>query len=698
MPNEMLHLNMLCAVVLLMVTGTLWADGRDEEALDKVYGGADFITIATGHKQRISQAPATATVIAAEDIAAMGATDIDQVLESVPGLHVSRSPFFYNPLYLIRGIYSNFNSQVLVLVNGIPITNLNLGDRNLVWGGMPVKDIARIEVVRGPGSALFGADAFAGTINIITKTAGDINGTQAGVRAGSFNTKDAWLLHGKQWGDFDVAFSLQLHHTDGQREIINVDAQTARDTRFGTMASLAPGPVNTERDTLDTRLDMGRGNWRLRLGYQGRYNVGTGAGIGQALDPAGEGSSDRFNSDLTYHNADFSKNWDMTTQLSFLKTNRITDLILSPPGSEYPTGIFPDGLIGRPSVYENHIRFQTSALYSGIEDHRIHFGAGLHYGDMYKIQESKNFSQTNSSSSIPLGDIVDVTDTAPFLRPHKRDVYYLLAQDEWAFAPDWALTAGARWDQYSDFGDTVNPRLALVWQTRFDLTSKLLYGRAFRAPSFAELYNINNPVTLGNSALTPETIQTLELVFDYRPWSDLHTNLSLFRYKMSDIISFVPDAGTSTSTAQNTGSQTGYGFELEGNWDVTHNVRLHGNYALQHSEDNSTNTDPGNAPHHHVFAGVDWTFMPSWTLGNQFNWVGARKRVSTDARPPINNYMIIDTTLRYKQKGSPWGAAFSVHNLFDADAREPSPAPGSIPEDLPLPGRNFMLEVGYDFQ
>src|SRR3990172_6751733 len=119
----------------------------------------------------------------------MGATDIDQVLESVPGLHVSNSPIRYNPLYTIRGIYSIADPQVLVLINSIPITNLYQGNRNQVWGGMPVRDIARIEVVRGPGSALFGADAFAGTINIITKTAGDINGTQAGVRTGSFNTK-----------------------------------------------------------------------------------------------------------------------------------------------------------------------------------------------------------------------------------------------------------------------------------------------------------------------------------------------------------------------------------------------------------------------------------------------------------------------------------------------------------------------------
>ncbi|MEW6353410.1 MAG: TonB-dependent receptor, partial [Pseudomonadota bacterium] len=555
----------------------------------------------------------------------------------------------------------------------------------------PVKNIARIEVMRGPGSALFGADAFAGTINIITKTAQDIDGIQTGVRAGSFDTKDAWLLHGGKWAGFDTAFSLELHSTDGHKEVIDADALSIAKSPFNASASLAPGPVSNRRDTLDTRLDLSRGDWRLRLGYQGRYNVGNGAGVSQVLDPQGRGDSDRYNADLTYHNPIFTKDWDVTAQLSYFSTTQITKLTLYPPGARAG---FPDGVLANPDVYERHWRFSLSGLYTGIQNHRINLGAGVNYSDLYKTRETKNFGPPGLT---PLGSVVDVTDTAPFLRPHKRDVYYALVQDEWAFAPDWALTAGARWDHYSDFGDTINPRLALVWQTRFDLTTKLLYGRAFRAPSFAELYNINNPVQLGNPSLTPEVINTTELVFDYRPLSDLRSKLSLFRYKMNDIIRFTPDPGATTSTARNTGSQTGYGFELEGDWKASSSLRLRGNYSFQLSEDNSTGTDAGNAPHHHVFAGADWKFMPNWIVGGQLNWVGARKRASGDTRPAINNYMTIDTILRYKEKGSPWAAAFSVHNLLDADAREPSPAPGSIPNDLPLPGRNFLMEVSYDF-
>src|SRR5690606_2065211 len=93
-------------------------------------------------------------------------------------------------------MYSDVNPQVLMLINGGPLSSLYVGDRNQVWGGMPVEAISRIEVVRGPGSAIYGADAFAGVINIITKTPEEMNGLSMGARAGSFDTQSSWLQYG----------------------------------------------------------------------------------------------------------------------------------------------------------------------------------------------------------------------------------------------------------------------------------------------------------------------------------------------------------------------------------------------------------------------------------------------------------------------------------------------------------------------
>ncbi|MFZ5594271.1 MAG: TonB-dependent receptor plug domain-containing protein [Pseudomonadota bacterium] len=301
----------LCAV---LAAGHACA-ATDEEELARIYGSEEMIELATGGRQALNRAPSIATVISGAEIRAMGATDLDQVLAAVPGLHVSYSPLGYNPIYVMRGVVSDTNPQMLVLVNGIPVTNLFAGNRGQGWGGMPVNNIARIEVIRGPGSALYGADAFAGTINIVTRTAQDIRGTEAGARAGSFNTREAWLLHGGRWGGFDTALALEWRATDGQKRLIEADAQSFYDAQFNTRASLAPGPVNARRDAVEARLDLARGDWRLRMGYQGRRDLGTGAGIAQALDPQGKRESDRINADLTYDKPDFSEKWEVNAQL-----------------------------------------------------------------------------------------------------------------------------------------------------------------------------------------------------------------------------------------------------------------------------------------------------------------------------------------------------------------------------------------------
>jgi outer membrane receptor for ferrienterochelin and colicins len=354
-------------------------------------------------------------------------------------------------------------------------------------------------------------------------------------------------------------------------------------------------------------------------------------------------------------------------------------------------------VIGNPYKWERHLRANVSAVYSGLLRHKLRFGVGTQNDDLYKTQESRNYNLVNipgvGNFPAPLpGGLTQMTAADIFLTPHSRRVNYVYAQDEWNFTRDWYLTAGVRHDQYSDFGGTTNPRLALVWDTAYNLTSKLLYGRAFRPPSFAELYNINNPVAQGNPNLKPETNQSVELAFAWQVTSSLQANMNLFRYQMKDILRFVqnPDA---SYTAQNAGQQHGQGMEVELVWDAAANLRLSGNYAMQHSIDETTNQDPGNAPRNHVYARADWRFMPRWTVDTQLNWVADRKREPGDTRPPIADYHTVDLTLRSNNESGDWGYSFKVLNLFGADAREPSPAPGLIPYDLPVDPRALRVEL-----
>ncbi|MGR9107232.1 MAG: TonB-dependent receptor plug domain-containing protein [Gammaproteobacteria bacterium] len=695
-----------------LLSGIVWAIDPDELDIVDTYGGEQYINIATGNRKPLRVAPAVASVISASDIQKMGATELNQVLESVPGLHVSASTTNFNPVFTIRGIFSDFNSQVLVLVNGLPITSVFTGNRGQVWGGMPVQNISRIEVIRGPGSAIYGADAFAGVINIVTKTADELDGLDSGFRAGNFDTQEGWLQYGGRIRDLNVAFSFQAGSTDGQHRIVESDAQTFFDGLFGTRASLAPGPVSVGRRYVDTNLDLSLDDWHLRLWWQGRDRVGTGAGFAQALDPSGSSSSSRFNADLTYENDHWLEDWGLSAQLSFYDIANRSDLVLFPSGSAFPqldpdtnqviaVNSFPDGVRGSPDVFERHYRAELSGIYTGFSNHALRTGAGYRFQDMYKVNDDKNFFQAGNPLPIPLQP--GQTGT-PFLVPHSRGDVYGFIQDEWNLWKDWTLTGGVRYDYYSDFGSTVNPRLALVWQTSYSLTSKLLYGRAFRAPSFGEQFaNMETPAFLGNSDLKPETINTLELAFDYQPVDEIRSKLNLFHYWYDDIIRPVADPGSTnqaTRKFQNSGTQTGYGLELEGEWTPYDFLHLQANYAFQRSHDNSSDGNAGFAPTHQVYARLDWKFHRDWNLDVQSNWVGDRKRTALDRRAQVPDYFTVDMAVRGQNIFDDWGLSLSVWNLFNANAREPSPPFANfqsslVPGDFPTLGRSYYFELRY---
>ena len=670
----------------------------DEDELNLVYGG-DSVSIATGNLLSLRRAPSVASVITAADIAAMGATDLDQVLETVPGIHVNRGPNSNSPLYVVRGIVSSYTPQILMLQNGVPITTAFVGNKGNVWGGYPVDHIARIEIIRGPGSALYGSDAFSGVINIITKGAAEAQGTELGARAGTFNTYDGWVQHGGKVGAVDVAAYLRVGETDGNDRTVYADAQTLNDSVFHTHASLAPGRLNNQVKAIDGNLDLSYGQWRARFGYKKRYDMGTGGGIANALDPVGRQGSERYTSSLSWAEPLVTRDWGLGASVSTQQYEQLVSTLyqLLPPGTSFPTGVFSNGMIGAPETWERSIRVAGYADYSGVRDHHLRIGVGHDDIDLYRVREYRNFNYAANGTPIPLPAVVETTDTTPFLRPQRRKVDYLYLQDEWNFAQDWNLTAGVRHDHYSDFGGTTNPRLALVWDASFDLTAKLLYGRAFRAPAFIESYGITNPVSLGNPNLQPERNATTELSFAWQANADATVNLTFYHYDMKNIIRVVPNATPGTGgTYANTGDQNGRGVELESSWNVTRDLHLSGNYAWQRSIDETTDTDAGYAPHNHLYGRADWAFASGYQAGSQVNWVAGRKRAFGDNRPEIADYTTLDLTLATRNGRNQWNFSLALRNAFNADVREPTPAPGrQLPYDMPMPGRTLSLQASY---
>ena len=692
---------------------------RAQESLDELLALSPAelanvsVSIASGTAKPLSQSAAVTSVITAEQIAAMGATELHEVLETVPGLHVTIQPVTNDYNYSMRGIRNDTNAEVLLMMNG---TRFSVPYQGTHMAGMivPVQNIQRIEVIRGPGSALYGADAFAGVINIVTKKAADIDGVTFGARGGNADMKNSWGQYGGKWHDWDVAASLQYSHNGADPDrIIAADAQSQIDAALGTHASLAPGPMQTQDERWNGHLNLQRKHWGLGFWAFNETDASFRAGTTGALDNRGHVNGTNYLADIRYSTEDSLENWELQAHASFLHTDVVANIYNFPAGSLLPIDLsgnvtdqlaltrglvsFPDGMRFNVGIKNTVPSFEFTSIYKGFSDHLLRMVAGFRYEEM-NTQEARNYGVGILDGPVlpaAAGEPIDVTGTPnTFIGDHHRDIWSMAAQDEWQFAKNWHLTTGLRYDHYSDFGSTWNPRAALVWDVTSDLTAKLLYGQAYRAPSFLEQYQKNNPLFVGNQSLQPETISTTELAFDYRPTRTLRTALNLYHYEIRDLIGNEITQQRSNLTEQNLPSQDGYGSEFEWDWKFHPDWSLRGNYAWQFARNEATHRRVANVPEHHVYTALAWTFMPKWQIQTQVNWIGHRVNGLEDHRI-LQDYQTLDVTLRGKRLMGYLDLTASVRNLFDNQGKEA--ATNSYPNNLPIPGQSFYFEAAVHF-
>jgi outer membrane receptor protein involved in Fe transport len=540
---------------------------------------------------------------------------------------------------------------VLLMVNGAPAKDL-VWSPGIFWKGMPTEMIERIEIIRGPGSALFGSDAAAGVINVITKTAGKIHQSEAGARIGSFDSQSAWLQHGTQWNGFGIALTAQVAHTDGHDPFI----ARARGNTFGT--------ARYGWDNTDLHLSIGKGSWRMLVDHTQHDDVQIGLTGAAVLDPRTR-AEDRLTSvALFYDNPDFAPDWGLNAEL------RYRDMEYS-SGNGFQEGL-PGLTLNQMDSSERRMNLEASAAFRGFRNLALRMGGGFQIQDLYSFKQYWD--------GVP----------RPLVAPQKRRTGYFFLQDIWSFAQDWELTTGVRYDRYSDFGGTLNPRLALVWQTTDRLTAKLMYGEAFRAPSYLELH-LTTSANPPNPALKPEQSKTWEASLSYLATRDLRLGMSVYDFKRTQVIA--PEVLT-PFRFQNHGRFITRGVELEAQWQVTRGLHLSGNLSHMKNEDTDSPLRDLSIPMTQAYLRADWAFLPKWNWNLQTSWFSKRPLPAGDTRKEIGNYALTDTTIRYFH-GSEWEFAASIRNLFDVEAHEYSSK--ALWYNLPLPGRNFHAEIRYKF-
>lgn len=687
-------------------TGSVDLYNLSLEELSKVQ-----VSIATGNNTPLGKAPAVASVVYAAEIEAMGARNLDEILETLPGVHVSLSSLSrLDSVYSIRGIHTGFNPQVLLLLDGVPVQfSLQSGRPTLFR--LPATSIERVEIIRGPGSAIYGADAYAGVINVITKDARSITSTSVGMRTGSFDSRDFWLQTAGDWQGIGLALDMTYQSTSGDTSRrVGSDQQTILDKVLGTNASLAPDALSTRYEILDTHLSMTGDHFQANLWNWQSRDAGIGAGGAQALDPWGRDDSRLTRGDI---NIELLKSgwWDNSLRLSYLDYRINSHFKLFPDGAVLPVGSdgnlnfatpagivsFPDGLFGNPGGNSTDGQLEFISTYTGWDNHRLRLATGARR-QAISASETKNFGPgvIDGSQPVVTGELTNLDGTANiYLEDSSRRLHYVSLQDEWQLAADLELTAGLRYDRYSDFGGTINPRLALVWSVTEDVTAKLLYGSAFRAPSFAELYLKNNPVSLGNPKLVPEKIDTRELSVNYR-LGQLETTLTAFTYTASDMIDFVLDADATTKTAQNARDQDGRGYELEFLWKPAASLHLSASYSRQWSQDSHTDATIPDAPGEQLKANLTWLPVADWSLAAQLAAIGKRARAAGDTRPAVADYTRLNLNLTRKNLAAGLDLSLAMRNAANTDEREPST--GAIAADYPLESRSYWLGLTYNFR
>lgn len=649
------------------------------------------VSIATGLHKELAATPGIVTLITASDIRASGAANLIDVLRTVPGLHIRYQPFGYRPMVSFRG--SN-DKQTLLLVDGVPVGDL-MWRLGIFWKGLPVSAIDRIEIIRGPGSALFGTDASAGVINVISKVAGRIDHSEAGARFGSDQTGSAWIQHGEQWNGFDLAFTAEFFRTDGFSPHIASDAQTQNDLNTGSSASLAPGYAHYGWNHSDLRFSLARDQWRVQLDYSKQDDLETGMTGAGAIDPVTQGDASRFQAALLFDDPQFSGDWGLAGELHYrhLAYSSGAGFQEWPPGYTDTSGVYPSGVLNLMASAENSVLGEISGTFRGFQDHAVTVGAGFRWQDIYEVEQRVNSGVDRNGNPLPAGGpLVDLSGSPYAFAPEKhRTITYAYVQDIWDISETVEFTAGARFDRNSDYGENINPRLALVWRPIREWTAKLLYGQAFRAPYFQELY-AETSFSLPNPNLKPEESETYEAALVHTPNEQLRFGVNLFRYEQSNTITLQTVAGMPKRQYQNSGNYHINGLEFEAWWQPSRELSLSGNYSVNDSDSNGYGAF--GTPNRSAFLRLDWQFSPGWHWNVQNNWSGEVDRLPGDARTEKDANFLTDTTLRYTGFRD-WDLALSIRNVFDTDARAATSS--RIPDDLPLPERGIYFEARYGF-
>lgn len=641
------------------------------------------LVTATRRTTSLRRAPAIASIITAAEIRNMGARNLMDVLKTVPSIGVSIDEFGRS-LVEVRGVRTLTSEKILLMLDGHKLNDAWSGSAIAnVYNDLPVENIRQVEIVKGPGSALYGSNAFVAVINVVTKDADDIDGVEVKAAGGSYGTGKVNLTGGKVFGKLTVAASGDYLSSDGARLLVPRDSLSST-----ALNSAAPGTTSQQLERGDFFLKASLGDWSL-MGQYVNKSRGANIGINYALTGLDNLRYENYWSELAYKHA-FSDTLSVKIRGYFDQFVLDSKIGFLPPAA---TPAFPGGMYATTQLVDRNIGTELQLDYDVFAGNHAILGFMYENISQFDVKLLANFNPLNNA---PLGSYRDVSSSANFNKDAGRDVYALYLQDEWELLPALRLTAGGRYDHYSDFGYTINPRVGVVWGINEQAELKLLYGRAFRAPNFKELYDQNNNVSIGNPNLKPEEIDTYEAGLGYA-FAKLKLNLGYFFSKIDNMI----DRDTTVTPTRyiNKGKAEIHGLEAGAAAALSAQTLLRVGYLHQETRDTANDRSLAWVPNNRLTASLDQELGRYLHARADVLWTGRRPRPVGDPRSDSSPYTTVDLTIVAHSFIDNLELTGTVRNLFDERQSDPDTSGelNRIPGDLPKEGISGFVSAMYRF-
>ena len=613
---------------------------------------------ASKFEQKVTEAPSSVSIVTAEEIKKYGYRTLADILRSLRSFYIT-----YDRNYNYAGVRGfgragDYNSRILLLVDGHRI-NDNIYDSAPVGTEfvVDVDLIDRVEVIRGPGSSLYGNNAFFAVINVITRQGRDIKGVELSGETGSFDTYKGRLTYGERFRNgMEALISGSIYDSNGDRLFIREFAENGGNGFTG----------HTDYDRFHSALaKLSYAGATLESGYSSRTKGVPTASFGTDFnDRRNKTVDDWWFVDLKY-NRDLGSVWNITGRLFY-------------DSYDYTGHYIINGVVNNDSADGQWWGGEVKVTTTLLDRHKLIVGA--EYQNNIR-QDQNNFDEE------PFELFIDDR--------RKSRIWAFYIQDEFTILKNLILSAGVRYDYYSSFGSTVNPRVALIYSPFVKTTFKLLYGSAFRAPNVYELY-YGSPAAgqKGNPDLKPETIETYEIIYEQYLWNNFRGTVTGFYYRIDDLVSQTTDPVDNLSVFRNVDSVDAKGMEveLEGKWD--NGLTGRASYSFQDARDLGAGLTLINSPRHlaklnltiplvrdKVFAGIEEQFT-------------ARRK--TLAGNDAGSFFVTNLTLFSRNLLKNLELSVTLHNLFNCRYGDPG-GTEHIQDIIQQDGRTFRVKLTYRF-